>query len=140
MVGRWHHRPRVADDLHLRLRRICTKLLNFRLEEGIKPWLADSSENDRSSIRRSFLPSGEHDLIAKIAAEILDLVENVFQLRAPSLLLLLPPVTYSGALLQPVVEKPVRLADRVTQVWAGRILRRTVGRDWKKASGETQHV
>src|SRR5579864_2852620 len=116
MVGRWRHRPRVADDLHLRLRRICTKPLDFRLEEGIKPWLADSSENDRSSICRSFPSSGQHDLIAKIAAEILDLVENVFQLRALSLLLLLPPVAQSGALLQPVVEEPVGLADGVRQV------------------------
>src|SRR5207248_3222486 len=121
MVGCWRHRPRVADDLHLRLRRICTKPLDFRLEEGIKPGLADSSENDRSSICRSFLSSSKHDLIAKIAAEILDLVENVFQLRAVSLLLLFPPIAQSGALLQPIAEEPAGFPDRVRQVRDGRI-------------------
>src|ERR1700751_2584482 len=132
MVGRWGYRPGIANDLQLGMRRICTKPLAFRLQEGVEPRLADSGKNDWGGIRRSFLSDSEDDLIAKIAAEILDLVENVFQLRAISLLLLLPPIAQSGALLQPVAEEPVGLADRVGQVRDRGIHDRVVGYEWQK--------
>src|SRR5579872_908663 len=136
----WRCRPGVSHDLKAGLRRRIPKSFRFylRLHKGIEPRLADLRHNERRAVGRSFLVNCNYYLVPKVAAEVFDLVKNILQLRSTPFLLLSPPVSKSSALLQAVLEQPVRLADGVREIGNGCVDHSVVRNERQKIRAVTE--
>ena len=66
--------------------------------------MANSRQDNWCGVICPLLHHRKSDFIPEIAAESLDLVQDILQLRSASLLLLLPPLAQCGTLLQAIIE------------------------------------
>src|SRR5215472_10020398 len=97
------------------------------LQEGLQAGLADSRQNDGSRIGSGGPARSQNDLVSQVAAEGLQLVQQVVQFRVSAFLLLAPPISQRGTSLQAVVEQLAGFCQRVGKVGNCRIDDRVVG-------------
>src|SRR6516225_920454 len=92
MTRRGRERPGVANGLHLNLRWIRIEPLAFFLQEAFQARLPYLCQNDWSRVICAVFSDRNHDFIAQVAAEALELIQYILELWTIPLLLLFPPV------------------------------------------------